>query len=152
MLDFEELSKYYTDFISANTNPYQLVSKQVFKKNGEIKSITEQKLIKLEEINPKDLILKSSNKEEIEYYPKSFFKKIFGKKVKIDINIEKNEEYFIITSIKTKKIVNTNCVIYDSLEEDNKIILVKRGKLIYHILEDKIYSFTDSESIEYNII
>lgn len=151
MLDFEELSKYYTDFIVVNSNPYKLITKQVYKKNGEIEFITNEELIHLEEINPKDLVLKSQEVEEIDYYPKSFFKRIFWKKNKIELVFDNPDEHFIFVSEKTKQIINTNCTIYN-LKDDNKIILGQRGKLVYHISDDKIYSYTDCRSIEYSII
>ena len=151
MLDFEELSKYYTDFIVVNSNPYKLITKQVYKKNGEIEFITNEELIHLEEINPKDLVLKSHEVEEIDYYPKSFFKRIFWKKNKIELVFDNPDEYFIFVSEKTKQIINTNCTIYN-LEDDNKIILGQRGKLVYQISDDKIYSYTDCRSIEYSVI
>lgn len=151
MLDFEDLSIYYTDFIKADSNPYKLVTVQTYKNNGELKSKIEQKLISLEEIDPKYLVLKANKIEEIDYYPKSLFKKIFRKKNKVNINVDKVEEYFILTSNKTSKIINTNCTVYDSLKVDNKFFLVKRGKLIYLMEDNKIYSFTDGETIEYHI-
>ena len=151
MLDFEELSKYYTDFIVVNSNPYKLITKQVYKKNGEIEFITNEELIHLEEINPKDLVLKSQEVEEIDYYPKSFFKRIFWKKNKIELVFDNPDEHFIFVSEKTKQIINTNCTIYN-LKDDNKIILGQRGKLVYHISDDKIYSYTDCRSIEYSVI
>lgn len=152
MLDFEKISNYYTDFILADSNPYKLISKETFKKNGEITSKVEEKLISLHEISPEDLILKATKVEKIDYHPKSLIKKIFRKKNKVNINVDKVEDYFILTSKKTSKIINTNCAVYDSLEIDGKFFLVKRGKLIYQIVSNTIYSFTDGESIEYQII
>jgi hypothetical protein len=151
MLDFEELSKYYTDFIVANSNPYKLITKQVFKKNGEIEFVTNQELIHLEEINPKDLVLKSSEIKEIDYHPKSFFKRIFGKKYKIELVFDNPDKHFIFVSEKTKQIINTNCTTYN-LEDDNRIILGERGKLVYHTNGNEIYSYTDCRSIEYLVI
>lgn len=151
MLDFEELSKYYTDFIIADSNPYKLVTSQTFKVNGEINSINNEDIIHLEEINPKDLALKSHYIEEIEYYPKSFFKKIFWKKPKIELVFDNPDDHFIFVSDKTKSIINTNCNTYN-LEDDNRIILGERGRLIYYISNNKIYSYTDCRIIEYSII
>lgn len=138
MIDDSELYKYFDEIIEAKSNPFSISKKEVYKQNGEVKVKFINEDITLVEVQSfLDPILNNKQIEEVDYYPKTFFKKLFNIKSKINLSFEGDSSHFVMMSNSTKKIFKTNCTVYN-IEEDNKIIIGKRSRLIYQIKEEKI--------------
>lgn len=141
-----DLYQYFNDIIKADSNPFLLSSSQVFKQNGEVKTKFIREKIELTETKSIiDLIHNNKNIEEIDYYPKTFFKKIFNIKSKVDLGFESDDDYFVLMSKKTQKIFPTNCPVYH-INVDDKIIIGKRSRLVYQISEDKLFINIDENN------
>ena len=139
MIDDSELYRYFDEIIEAKSNPFSISKKEVYKQNEEIKIKFINEDITLVEVQSfLDPILNNKHIEEVDYYPKTFFKKLFNIKSKINLNFEGDSSDFVMMSNSTKKIFKTNCTVYN-IEEDNKIIIGKRSRLIYQIKEEKIF-------------
>lgn len=145
MIDDSELYKYFDEIIEAKSNPFSISKKEVYKQNGEVKAKFINEDITLVEVQSfLDPILNNKQIEEVDYYPKTFFKKIFNIKSKINLSFEGDSSHFVMMSNSTKKIFKTNCTVYN-IEEDNKIIIGKRSRLIYQIKDDKIFINVDKD-------
>jgi predicted RND superfamily exporter protein len=138
MINFEELSLFFSDIIKADSNPYFITSKEVLKENGEIKTKYLKEEISLEEVSSViDLIINNESVEYIDYYPKTFIKKIFNIKNEIDLSLF-DKSNFILISDKTKKMLNIKSDTY-KIESDDKIIFGERGRLIYYEDDGKLF-------------
>lgn len=139
MINFEELSLFFSDIIKADSNPYFITSKEVLKENGEIKTKYLKEEISLEEVSSViDLIINNESVEYIDYYPKNFIKKIFNIKNEIDLSLYLDKSNFILISDKTKKMLNIKSDTY-KIESDDKIIFGERGRLIYYEDDGKLF-------------
>lgn len=144
MIDTQDLTHLFSDFIIADSNPFNLTLTETFKEGGEVKSKEIKHRIDLIEVSsPTEVIFKNSNTEIIDYYPKTWFKKIFNiKNLKELPNISLDENSFVFMSEKTSKIFKTESKVYN-LEEDDKIIIGKRSLLIIFNKEGKTYAWSD---------
>jgi len=139
MINFEELTTFFNDFIKADSNPYIVISKKVYKENGEVKTDYKKEEIILQEVKtPLDILLNNQNIEYIDYYPKTFFKKLFNIKGKNNLHFEGDDSNFILMSENTQKIFKTNCNIH-TIEKDDVIIIGKRDRLIYLQIDNKLF-------------
>lgn len=143
MINTEDFLKFFDNFIIADSNPFNLNYTETYKEGGEVKSKDIKETIQLTEVNsPIDLIINNSNKETLDYYPKSFFKKLFNIKSKTTLGFEGGDEYFIFMSEKTSQIFKTNCKIYN-LEEDDKVVIAKKSSIIIYQKKDKLFAYSD---------
>jgi len=72
-------------------------------------------------------------------------------KRKKNLKFDFDDSVFILSSDKTKSILDTDCKIYE-IKEDNKIIIGKRTRLIGYQSGEKIYAYADPESYKTLII
>jgi hypothetical protein len=130
----------YFDFvIKADSNPFKIYSEEKYKVEGEVKTKQTVETINLQKENSIiDVIINNKNIEEVNYYPKTFWKKLFGIKSKSDLSFNGDENHFIFMSKKTQSVFKTNCVVYN-IDEDDKIVIGKRGRLVYYIESDQLY-------------
>ena len=79
MIDINEWSNLFSDFMIANTNPFELTLTSKCKVGDQIVTQTEVQMIDLVLVkSAAELISKNKGAvEEINFYPKSIFKKIF---------------------------------------------------------------------------
>ncbi len=139
MIDYSELSKYFDDIIEAQNNPFIISYSETYKEHGDVKTKYLKEEIHLEKVDSIiSLIINNNNIEEIDYYPKKFFRRLLNIKNQKNLRFDGNESNFVFMSEKTQKEFKTNCVIYP-IEEDNKIIIGTRTRLIYQIKGDDIY-------------
>jgi hypothetical protein len=139
MFDTSELYLYYDNVIQADSNPFLISERVIYKENGEVKSKFINEEISLEEVNSfLQLILNNTQIEEVDFYPKTFFKKLFNIKSKKEIGFEGDSNFFVMMSKSTKKIFKTNCQVYN-IEEDNKVIIGKRSRIVYQIKDGKLF-------------
>jgi len=83
MFDNLELYLYYDNIIQADSNPFLISERFICKENGEIKSKFINEEIYLEEVSSfLHPILNNNQIEEIDFHPKTFFKKLFKIKPK----------------------------------------------------------------------
>ncbi len=144
------ITDYFLDVINTDTNPYLLISQQVYKENGQLKSITNKKEIKLHNSNDQNFfvdlfnIVKDSNDIQlIDFYPKNIIQKIFSRKninnlIEIDTLLDTN---YIITSDSIRKMLKTECEIISQTNIDfkNIIIIANRNSTLY--LKEKANEF-----------
>jgi hypothetical protein len=151
MIDYSELSKYFDDIIEANSNPFFISWSETYKEGGELKTKYHKEEIRLEKVDSFiELIINNNNIEEIDYYPKTFFKKLFNIKDKHP-QFDGDDSNFVLMSEKTQKEFKTNCVVYP-LDEDNKVIVGKRTRLIYQIKDNDIYVNIDKSKFNTKIL
>ena len=97
MIDDSELYKYFDEIIEAKSNPFSISKKEVYKQNGEVKAKFINEDITLVEVQSfLDPILNNKQIEEVDYYPKTFFKKIFNIKSKINLSFEGDSSHFVM--------------------------------------------------------
>jgi hypothetical protein len=128
---------YFDLVIKADSNPFKIYSEEKYKVDGEVKTKKTVETVNLQKENSIiDAILNSKNIQEVDYYPKNFWKKLFG--VKSDFSFTHDENNFVFMSKKTQGIFKPNCIVYN-IDEDDKIIIGKRGRLVYYIENDQLY-------------
>jgi len=130
----------YFDFvIKADSNPFKIYSEEKYKVEGEIKTKQTVETINLQKENSIiDAIINNKNIEEVDYYPKTFWKKLFGIKSKSNLSFTGDENHFVFMSKKTQKIFKTNCTVYE-IDKDDKVVICKRDRLVYYIESDQLY-------------
>lgn len=151
MINLEELSLFFDEIIESNSETFQLDYKETFKEDGEIKNKIVIERIKLEPIQNIYQLFETKNIEVLDYYPKTFVKKLFNIKSFKHFTIEGDESNFVICSENTSKIIKTNCKIHNYLI-DNKIVFGKRGRLIFHRKDDMFYAKADSKNFKIYLI
>ena len=73
MINEQDFSHLFSDFVIADSNPFKLSTQETYKEGGELKSKTNDINIDLAEVNsPIDLILTNNNFEIVEYYKNKF--------------------------------------------------------------------------------
>mgnify|MGYP003342607466 CR=1 FL=1 len=143
-----ELNNFFSDEISVDTNTYELVTTEKYKEAGQLKTKTDKKTLHLVEVqNPVELITSNGNFEYIDYYPKSFFKKIFNIRNTKNMSFEGDENNFVLMSEKTSKIFKTNCKVYP-LNEDDKVIIGQRSLLITNQSGEKLFAWCDKSNFK----
>jgi hypothetical protein len=153
MINFEELNIFFNDIIKADSNPYFITTKEVIKEDGEIKTKYIKEEIILEEVDDIfDLILNNDSIEYIDYYPKTFFKKLFNIKEKVNLSLNLDDSKFVLISDKTNKIVNINCNNIITIEDNDKIIIGDRSRLVYYEDNDKLFINIDKSKLKTIII
>ena len=137
MIDFSNL---FDPVIEANSNPFQIKSKQVYKQNGEIKINNLSESIDLIPINSIiDDIIQNCEIEIIDFYPKGILQKVF-KKRNLN-NLKEINSNLILVNLNTKnKLSKYNVVIENNYELDTEDILIigDRGRLVWRKTEDGI--------------
>ena len=151
MIKFEELSLFFDEIIESNSETFQLDYKETFKEDGEVKTKVALERIKLEPIQDIYQIFENNNVERLDYYPKTFFKKLFNIKGFKHFTIDGTESDFILCSEKTSKIIKTNCRIHNYPIE-KKIIFGKRGRLIYYKNSDNFFVKVDSKNFKIYLV
>lgn len=145
MIDIENYSDFFDDYLTADSKSFSIINIEKYKEGGQIKSKETSQKVELVEVNsPIDLILNNQNFEVIDYYPKTIFKKLFGKKTKLEFDqIDRNS--FIFASEKTSKLFSLNATTH-ILQEDDKIIIGKRTMLVTYQDGDKLYAWSEPSS------
>jgi hypothetical protein len=151
MINFEELNIFFDEIIESDNQIFQLDYKETFKENGEVKTNIVIDRINLQPIENIYNLFETGEIEKINYYPKTFFKKLFNIKRFKYFSIDGSESDFILCSEKTSKIIKTNCRVYNYPIE-NKIIFGKRGRLIYYKNRDKFFAKVDSKNFKIYLI
>lgn len=148
MTDNSDLYNYYDDVLEANSNPFLISQRVIYKENDQVKSKFVNEELYLEEVNSfLDPILNNQNIEEVDYFPKTFFKKLFRIKSKKELGFEGDSNYFVMMSKSTEKIFKTNCNVY-YIEENNKVIIGKRSRIVYQLVNDKILVNVNKENFK----
>lgn len=143
MINTEDFSDFFDNFIIADSNPFNLNYTETYKENGKIVSKDVKQTIELTEVSsPIDLIINNSNIETVDYYPKTFLKKLFKIKNKVNLSFESDDNYFVFLSDKTSQIFKTDCKRYN-LEEDDKVIIVKKSSIIIYEENNKLFACSD---------
>lgn len=145
MIDIENYSDFFDDYLTADNKSFTIVNTEKYKESGELKSKETSQRVELIEVNsPIDLILDNQNFEVIDYYPKTIFKKLFGKKPKLELEQVDNNS-FIFASETTSKLLSSNVKTH-KLNEDNKIIIGKRTMLVTYQDGGKLYAWSEPSS------
>jgi hypothetical protein len=129
MIDFNNL---FDPVIEANSNPFQIISKQVYKQNGEIKINNLSESIDLTPINSIiEDIIQNCEIEVIDFYPKGILQKIFKKRNLNNLK-EINSNLILISQNTKSKLSKYSVVIEDHYEIDIEDILIigDRGRLV----------------------
>jgi hypothetical protein len=143
MINTEDFSDFFDNFIIADSNPFNLNYTETYKENGKVVSKDVKQTIELVEVSsPVDLIINNSNIETVDYYPKTFLKKLFKIKNKVNLSFESDDSYFVFLSDKTSQIFKTDCKRYN-LEEDDKVIIVKKSSIIIYEENNKLFAYSD---------
>lgn len=134
MIDFNNL---FDPVIEANSNPFQIKSKQVYKQNGEIKinNLSESiDLIPIKSIT--EDIIQNCEIETIDFYPKSILQKIFKKRNLNNLK-EINSNLILISQNTKSKLSKYSVSIKEHYELDIEDILIigDRGRLIWRKTE-----------------
>lgn len=144
-MDFNELSNFFDEFIEVDANPYNISYQEIYKENGVIKKRSINEEFYLDKFNHITDLFKS-NIESIDHYPKTFLKRIFNIKNNDGMEFYSDDKnYIILMSEKTSKIFKTNLKV-NFIDEDDKVIILKRGRLIYYKSENDIYGYIDKEN------
>lgn len=134
MIDFNNL---FDPVIEANSNPFQIKSKQVYKQNGEIKINNLSESIDLIPINSIiEDIIQNCEIETIDFYPKGILQKIF-KKRNLNSLKEINSNLILISQNTKSKLSKYSVSIKEHYELDIEDILIigDRGRLIWRKTE-----------------
>lgn len=134
MIDFNNL---FDPVIEANSNPFQIKSKQVYKQNGEIKINNLSESIDLAPINSIiDDIIQNCEIEIIDFYPKSILQKVFKKR---NLNTLKEiNSNLILVNLNTKNKLSKHSVVIEDhyeLNIEDILIIGDRGRLVWRKTE-----------------
>lgn len=148
MTDFTELEFLFEQFIEADSNPFILKTKSVYKRSGQLQTKVEEKNIELIPTTNILLdILTESEKIWIELYPKNFFNKLFqsSRVKKLNAIIDSHDDSWISvcseqTSTKLKKF-GVICQSNHNITLTDKILIAKRDKLIFR-KSDQLFEFS----------
>ncbi len=155
----EYLYKIFNNILHVDSNPAILSTTEIFKEDGKIKHVNKKEEYNLTEFIIESIenleqtiinnIIDSSNKKQIEFYPTTFFKKLFNRYNYESLSKELDyikDEHFIITSTKVNKHLDVNCDvrINESLG-DTLIVVSKDSKVVIH---KNILESNDSIHIE----
>lgn len=151
MINTDELHNFFDEIIIADSNPFTISYVETYKESGEIKTKKKNELLELKEIDSILDLIENDNIKVLDYYPKTFFKKIFNIRGKCELKFDGDENNFVFMSEKTSKLFKTNCKTYN-LNEDNKIIIGKRSRLIIYQKEGKTFTHLDKENFRTIII
>ena len=89
MINTEDFSDFFDNFIIADSNPFNINYTETYKENGKVVSKDVKQTIELVEVSsPVDLIINNSNIETVDYYPKTFLKKLFKIKNKVNTTLK----------------------------------------------------------------
>lgn len=152
----EYLHKIFNNILHVDSNPAILNTTEVFKSDGKIKHVNKKEEFILTEFiieSVDDLeqtiineIIKTSDKKQIDFYPTSFFKKLFSRYeydlLSKELDYIKDEEHFIITSYKLDKYLDVDCDVRINEELGDTLIVVRKdSKVVIHknILEASGY-------------
>lgn len=147
MIDINEWSDLFSDLIIATENPFKLTLTTKCKVGDQIVTSTQTQWINLLPVESAgELISKNKGSvEEINFYPKSVFKKIFRiydlralNKIEIGGNIA-----FISRALKP---FFPNQTYIRDLEEDNKIIIYQKAPVVVLEEGNKIWAWSDPEN------
>jgi len=156
----EYLYKIFNNILHVDSNPAILSTTEIFKEDGKIKHVNKKEEYNLTEFVIESLddlestiiteILNITEKKQIDFYPTTFFKKLFNRcnydELSNQLDYIKDEEHFIITSTKVNKHLDVNCDvrINESLG-DTLIVVRKDSKVVIH---KNILESNDSIHIE----
>jgi hypothetical protein len=155
----EYLYKIFNNILHVDSNPAILSTTEIFKEDGKIKHVNKKEEYNLTEFIIESIenleqtiinnIIDSSDKKQIEFYPTTFFKKLFNRYNYESLSKELDyikDENFIITSTKVNKHLDVNCDvrINESLG-DTLIVVSKDSKVVIH---KSILESNDSIHIE----
>jgi hypothetical protein len=126
--------------IEADNNPFKIQSKQVYKKNGEIKTNILSETIDLNHTDDLiDDIIKRSETVLVDFYPKGIIQKLFKKR---NLNSLKDlNTDFILINPKTKEKLSKHGIKIEneySLDIEDFLIVGTRGRLVYRKTENGI--------------
>lgn len=148
MIDETKLYLYFDDVIEANSNPFLISQRVTYKEDGKVKSKFINEEIQLEKADSiTDPILNNQNVEEVDYYPKTFLKRLFKINSKKELLFEGGSDHFVMMSKSTEKIYKTNCPVYH-IEEDDKVIIGKRSRIIYQLLDGNLFLNVDKNNFK----
>lgn len=144
MIDWNELNNFFDNVIVSDSNPFHLNYTETYKVGSNITSKEVNEIIELYEVkSPLELIINNKNIEQVNYYPKNIFQKLFKKRP--EIKFDGDETNFILLSDNLKDIFKTNCLTYN-LNEDNKVVIGKKGRLIIMEESGKIFANINDEN------
>jgi hypothetical protein len=153
----EYLQKIFTNILHVDSNPAILNTTEVFKSDGKIKHVNKKEEYILTEFIIESLgdlestiiteILSSSDKKQIDFYPTTFFKKLFNRcdyeSLSKELDYIKDEEHFIITSNKLDGYLDVNCDININESLGNTLIVVRKDSkvvVLKNVIESNGYT------------
>lgn len=150
MFDWYKFENFFDEILLVDSKSCNLTQRETYKEKGELKTKEINISVELIEVeSPLDLIINNHNTEIVNYYPNNIFERIFKRRKNLKFDFD--DSVFILSSDKTKSILDTDCKIYE-IKEDNKIIIGKRTRLIGYQSGEKIYAYADPESYKTLII